>query len=99
VRDIAVCAVSETGADAAGAGDADAADAGTGAEAAEEPSAPEAAPRANSAETTLIVIAPAVATAVFLSIVCSSFRVPNGNRCDCVAPHNRLPMKLAEPPE
>ena len=58
-------------------GDADVtAGTGVGDDAAEDPSAPEEAPTANSTETTLIVIAPAVAIAVFLSIVCSSLRVP-----------------------
>jgi len=64
---------------AGGAADVDATavtGAGAGEDAVEDPSAPEEAPTANSTETTLIVIAPAVAIAVFLSIVCSSLRVP-----------------------
>ena len=66
------------------AGDADGtAGTGVGDDAVEEPSAPEEAPTANSTETTLIVIALAVAIAASPSIVCSPLRVPGETGFSC----------------
>ena len=66
VRDVAVCVCWATGGAARSRRQA-----GRGRRLAEDPSTPDEAPTAKSPETTLIVIAAAVAIAVFLSIVCS----------------------------